>query len=1070
MPVSEEAALAALIQASHEEIEQYKCWLGLGPDLACLPFFSLANAVHSSAGSTPVPTPPEEPSQGPSGAQKCPRASQATVVPNDFDIIDISSSDDESHVQAPAKRIKIKRGISPVPSSQPAPAPWPKVPKEHVLKSISPQFPCNPEGKIIITQKEKVDEVVHMNYVPERWPVASPGVDTAYIVDLTGDDSNSEDNKNLDRMIKGEDHDSWGKGTNGSSTSQKTKVKVLDNLETKRSSHRCNGALTCEYFHHPTLDNYQCLDPEDLSATQSIFAAELKQNRLDSESPLAQTASLILQDDTSYAMQKERLSGKAYTVGPLNEGKSFFVGCSLWKKTKQYDHRYAQIPTEDNETILQQYINGSSLKAEEVAQYSGACSRFRHPHHRKQKLCTHVHFRDNKLVPGNMVARECPVQKIVYTVTNSKARKALVIFWNTHNHPPWPEEKVTVSAQKDLTDCITETSVFGMTAERLNNDSTTRVILGSTLSAKHAAFQDKRKMGDNVRKIKKASAPEGLSWAVVMNGSLKVAVTMEPELAELIHSTRYIVLDYTFKRTHGELNEWEVVVRDDETKTRYTIGRVYCNSATQEAFTTIFEEYFMTVAKVTNRPVRFKAFHPNSGNLYAVLVDMEAAQVQGLRQAIRNLKMNDPAISGIDTNNPDELVQYILKLCYLHLERGADKLVSEIGKEGVDYLLRIRGINNKEDLKTWQDYCKDHVSKGVRDWYNHKIKYPWLLGGFNQMLSKMPDGYWAQSPSHTNLVESAHTATNKATGIGLTLVEAVTNAHKYDRQAAAKLRTAHKSCILQNANNTDKDRWHRSISRASHAYQRGREHSELDIQIATLHEEVHDQTQQKKEKQAQLKSLLEQKRGKGKSPRHSKTSTPSSSSSIPKVHGKRPEREEIHDKADIENEPVSVEPMSDDYSMLLSSPLMHPSVPLLGSNVDMEIDVDVEMNIFQTLANTDDISNYDLTQPEGISLEELYAQAISTQNPEEHSQLDSVVESSTSTKSNTPESAWTTDKHGLPFLPMPRPTEPEGTTKQARGRRGPRVEVDPRLELPAGSQRQRKEKQRIDKDWVRNGK
>ncbi|KAJ7589309.1 hypothetical protein C8J56DRAFT_888896 [Mycena floridula] len=1017
--------------------------------------------TSSSAGSTPVPTPPEEPSQGPSGAQKRPRASQATVVPNDFDIIDISSSDDESHVQAPAKRIKIERGTSPVPSSQPAPAPRPKAPKERVLKSISPQFPRNPEGKIIITRKEKVDEVVHMNYVPERWPVASPGVDTAYIVDPTGDDSDSEDNKNLDRMIKGEDHDSWGKGTNGSSTSQKTKVKVLDNLETKRSSHRCNGALTCEYFHHPMLDNYQRLDPEDLSATQSIFAAELKQNRLDSESPLARTASYYKMIQ-AMPCKKKGCQGKPTlqrrVEGPSNEGKSFFVGCSLWKKTEQYDHRYAQIPTEVNETILQQYINGSSLKAEEVAQYSA-----------------HVHFRDNKLVPGNMVARECPVQKIVYTVTNSKARKALVIFRNTHNHPPWPEEKVTVSAQKDLTNCITETGVF---------DSTTRAILGSTLSDKHAAFQDKRKMGDNVRKIKKASAPEGLNWAgllkrfedeqklplkeryvhqVVMNGSLKVAVTMEPELAELIHSTRYIDLDYTFKRTHGELNEWEVVVWDDETKTRYTIGRVYCNSATQEAFTTIFEEYFTTVAKVTNRPVRFKAFHPNSGNLYAVLVDMEAAQVQGLGKAIQNLKMNDPAISGIDTNNPDELVQYILKLCYLHLERGADKLVSEIGKEGVDYLLRIHGINNKEDLKTWQDYCKDHVSKGVRDWYNHKIKYPWLLGGFNQMLSKMPDGYWAQSPSHTNLVESAHTATNKATGIGLTPVEAVANAHKYDRQAAAKLRTARESCILQNANNTDKDRWRRSISRASHAYQRGREHSELDIQIAMLREEVHDQTQQKKEKQAQLKSLLEQKRGKGRSPRHSKTSTPSSSSSIPKVYGKQPEREEIHDKADIENEPVSVEPMSDDYSMLPSSPLMHPSVPLLGSNVDMEIDVD-------TLANTDDISNYDLTQSEGISLEELYAQAISTQNPKEHFQLNSAVESSTSTKSNTPESAWTTDERGLPFLPMPKPTEPEGTTKRARGRRGPRVEVDPRLELPAGSRRQRKEKQRIDKDWVRNGK
>ncbi|KAJ7589346.1 hypothetical protein C8J56DRAFT_1075887 [Mycena floridula] len=632
-----------------------------------------------------------------------------------------------------------------------------------------------------------------------------------------------------------------------------------------------------------------------------------------------------------------------------------------------------------------------------------------------------------------MVTRKCGVQKIVYTSTDANVRKALVIFRGVHNHPPWPEEKVTASAKKDLKDCITETGVFGMTANRLDNDSATRARLGLTLSDKHAAFQDKCKMGDNVRKIKKAIAPEGLGWAgllkrfedeqklpskqrylhqVVMNGSLKVAVTMEPELGELIHSARYIVLDYTFKRTHGN-----------------TIGRVYCNSATQEAFTMIFEEYFKTVEKVIKRPVRFKAFHPEAGNLYAVLVNMEAAQVQGLGRALLKLKMNNPAISGIDTEDPDEMVQYILKLCYLHLERGTDKLVSEIGKEGVEYLLRVRGIDNKDDLDTWHSYCKYHPSKGVRDWYNHKIQYPWLLGGFNQMLSKMPDGYWAQSPSHTNLVESAHTATNKATGIGLTPVEAVEKACKYDHQAAAKLRAARESCILQNSNNTDKDRWGRSISRASHAYQRGKEHSELDVQIATLREEVCDSTQEKKEKQALLKNLIAQKQAKGGSPRHSKASGPSHSfPPIPKVAGSSKRT----DKSDIENDPGH----NIDYDMMPSSPLQHASVPDIGA--------DIEMEIFQTLASVEAIPDDNSAE---LSLAELYK-------------------------------ASTTDEYGRPYLPMP-PQSPDLSSNAIQDslshsrsgrRRGPRVEVDPSLELPAGLRRTRKGKERADKDWTPTGK
>lgn len=48
---------------------------------------------------------------------------------------------------------------------------------------------------------------------------------------------------------------------------------------------------------------------------------------------------------------------------------------------------------------------------------------------------------------------------------------------------------------------------------------------------------------------------------------------------------------------------------------------------------------------------------------------MEPAQVQGLGTTIIRLKLNDPSISKIMETDPNEIVQYLLKLCFVHWER-----------------------------------------------------------------------------------------------------------------------------------------------------------------------------------------------------------------------------------------------------------------------------------------------------------------------------------------------------------------------------------------------------------------
>ena len=96
------------------------------------------------------------------------------------------------------------------------------------------------------------------------------------------------------------------------------------------------------------------------------------------------------------------------------------------------------------------------------------------------------------------------------------------------------------------------------------------------------------------------------------------------------------------------------------------MARIYCNCATHEAFEYVWEGFFKAVEKATGRPVKFKAFDP-SGNILAIILDMEASQVQGLGTTLLRMKMNSPSVTA--ESNPDRIVQYVIKLCVVHWKR-----------------------------------------------------------------------------------------------------------------------------------------------------------------------------------------------------------------------------------------------------------------------------------------------------------------------------------------------------------------------------------------------------------------
>ncbi|KAL0957697.1 hypothetical protein HGRIS_001477 [Hohenbuehelia grisea] len=98
--------------------------------------------------------------------------------------------------------------------------------------------------------------------------------------------------------------------------------------------------------------------------------------------------------------------------------------------------------------------------------------------------------------------------------------------------------------------------------------------------------------------------------------------TFVPFLLNLIHETVSFQVDTTFKRTIGDMKEWELVIWFTAVLQAVTIGRVYTDRADREQYKTIFEGLQQLVYDLTGGRCSFSG--SEGGNLLTMGVDMEA--------------------------------------------------------------------------------------------------------------------------------------------------------------------------------------------------------------------------------------------------------------------------------------------------------------------------------------------------------------------------------------------------------------------------------------------------------------
>ncbi|KAJ7804925.1 hypothetical protein B0H14DRAFT_2611872 [Mycena olivaceomarginata] len=775
---------------------------------------SRANSVFSLAGSRPISRASFIP---PSRA-----ASSRASSPCDKDVIVISDSDSDGFpatVSAPLVVPKIEPLPAPPLSIPPPIAPTRAKGRKGKQKAAS--------SKIQLTREEAVDEIIELSSIPSTWAV--PRIPTAYRVDLSHAlDLLKVGNRTLkiDRYLRKEgkfrlalgllspellelqDQDSWG-GSGGHSIGDALVTGLFpgqtEALKCRRSHLKCNGVWTCEFIDPGLFAGCERYEP-DAAAMRELWKHELDANEREAASaPGIISRFNLLSGAKSRAMEfrySNTCQGTAY-------GKQFFIGCSEWTRALKLEHRYLPIPTNvDEDTLRIAMENGGQLPTAPTV--NEMCALTVHPRIGKSlQTCPYTHIIQGQIKSARLVQRKCETRMIIFVPVDplSPARhKALVILRGPHNHPAHPKTKPSMGDQHLLGQAIGAAGTLGLTVSRLLNvlripiaPSTSLVYGGEQVSAGSPAYIDHRRVKEFITEHKKKEHPHGMGWAGVLHhfdkevsllpadrylhttmskNGFRLAVTMHPQIALLIHQVLSLNIDFTFKRVDGDIDEWEVASMSDRFKERITFASLFCDAKTTEAFTQLFTELFDTIARITGKPLKLAPFFPDA-KCRIVMLDGEVPQALGLGHFL--VVYNDPELSGINSRKPHRATATLPQNFHI------DELPRDIPRTVIMRLKSIMSLDTQHEIDAWHAFCAAQAHNDIKNWYAHKRANPWILPSVNKFLSAITNESWDITPNHSNLVETAHAGRNAETSIGVGLLTAILQSQARDNAKAAEL-------------------------------------------------------------------------------------------------------------------------------------------------------------------------------------------------------------------------------------------------------------------------------------------
>ncbi|KAJ7692956.1 hypothetical protein B0H16DRAFT_1849836 [Mycena metata] len=417
-----------------------------------------------------------------------------------------------------------------------------------------------------------------------------------------------------------------------------------------------------------------------------------------------------------------------------------------------------KVPREVRKSILLQLFRGEQIVEDDTEIVEGPCPQIIHPSHLpRNKECPCIHFRDNKHVVGKLTAQCCPAELLILIPIDETDLRAVIIPKSgiPHTHPNFPRSKVPYTAAKQYRSAIDAVGLIGTTTLRVDKvrltrslAASTKAMLGGLLPEEvHPSLISKRKRRDMVKDARSENFPEGMG--------LKGTV----------------------------------------------IGRVWTDRATREAFVLVWNGIFEAIESITGKAPNFNVFSKTS-SLLGVIGDAEGAQAQGLGDVIILRGMNTATVNGVATVTVDTILLFIWKTCLVHFKRGVFALESHVTEFVFNCLLGFPYLETTEEIAEYRAFCETSTNPKVKNWWAHKISYPWLLPSLNRSLTSMSHLHWDLTPGDTNPIEGSHVQDNQVNATNRTLIEAILLAREYDNNTARVIKASLTSGVLENGNNS----------------------------------------------------------------------------------------------------------------------------------------------------------------------------------------------------------------------------------------------------------------------------
>ncbi|CAB5382245.1 unnamed protein product [Rhizophagus irregularis] len=198
--------------------------------------------------------------------------------------------------------------------------------------------------------------------------------------------------------------------------------------------------------------------------------------------------------------------------------------------------------------------------------------------------------------------------------------------------------------------------------------------------------------------------------------------------AEHMSKFKYFMVDMSYKRVFGEINELEFNAYDENNNSVVTFCRIYSNGSNAKAYQYMFTAFFEVYEDLTGEKPTFYYFNSENSEKKgwaAIIVDLDKGQAKGLSLALNSL---------YNSLSPEQHLLSVLKSCLIHFERNVRN--SKYSDESKFLMRQLPKAKTKDEVDFLFDQLRLIDDEKINDWIT-EYQTPWILASLNCNYSSM---------------------------------------------------------------------------------------------------------------------------------------------------------------------------------------------------------------------------------------------------------------------------------------------------------------------------------------------